>query len=230
MARVLYTAAVAAIRGKLAGSVFTRNKGGEIIRTKVTPINPKTSYQSGQRAIVSDLAKAYSGTLTADERTAWTSFGQSTNAKSIFGNALILSGIAAFQKLNILIITAGGTMITSPPIGQTVVSITSASLLANHTGPLLTLTFTPTPIITPSGTYIWATPALPAGISNYNSRLRFIGFTDAAASPLELHAAWIARFGAFPSAAGQLIGVKAQVLDLNTGAISSGTQLSTLVI
>jgi len=230
MARVLYTAAIAAIRGKLAGSVFSRNKGGEIIRTKVTPINPKSSHQSAQRAIVSDLSKAYSNTLTAAERQAWTSFGQSTNAKSVFGTSLILSGIAAFQKLNIIIITAGGTQINTPPIGQTVVSILTASLVANHTGPLLTLTFTPTPLVTPQGAYIWATPALTAGIGNYNSRLRFIGFTDAATSPLELHAAWTARFGAFPSVAGQLIGIKAQVVSTATGAISSGTQLSTIVI
>lgn len=230
MARVLYTAAVAGIRGKLAGSVFSRNKGGEIIRTKVTPINPKSSYQSAQRGILSDLAKAYSGTLTAAERLAWTNFGQNTNATSVFGAKLILSGIAAFQKVNIIVITAGGTQIATPPIGQDVVAILSAALVANHTGPLLTLTFTPTPIITPQGTYVWATPALSPGIGNYNSRLRFIKFSIAGASPLELHVPWVARFGAFPAVAGQQIGMKVQVVDNTTGAISAGVQLSTIVI
>ena len=230
MARVLYTAAVAGIRGKLAGSVFSRNKGGEIIRTKVTPINPKSSFQSTQRGILSDLAKAWSGTLTAPERLAWTNYGKSTNAMSVFGAKLILSGIAAFQKLNIIIITAGGTQIATPPIGQAVVAILSASLVANHTGPLLTLTFTPTPIITPQGTYVWATPALPPGTSNFNSQLRFIKFSIAATSPLELHVPWTARFGSFPAVAGQLIGMKVQIVDNTTGAISAGTQLSTIVI
>src|SRR5271157_5627776 len=201
MARILMTAAVADIRGKLAGSVFARNKGGAYIRTKVTPINPKTSYQSLQRSYVSNLAKYYATTMSVANRLAWTNWGKSTTAKSIFGEKLILSGVAAFQKVNLIILSCGGSQINTPPLNNTVTSILTAALVANHTGPLLTLTYTPTPQAGTVGTYVWATPTISPGISNFNSQLRFILFTAASASPLELHVAWIARFGAFPVAA-----------------------------
>ena len=43
MAKIKMTAIVADMRNKLNGSVFSRNRGGAYIRTKVTPINPQTS-------------------------------------------------------------------------------------------------------------------------------------------------------------------------------------------
>jgi len=229
MARVLYTGGIAGYRGKLAGSVYSRNKGGEYVKTKVTPLNPKTTYQSQQRANVSDLAKYYGTTLTDDQRTAWTNFGKSTNAKSVYGNGLILSGIAVFQKLNLIVLAAGGTLIDTPPIGLNVPSITTASLDVAITIPTFKLTFTPTPLVTPQGLYLWATPALSAGISNFGTALRYIGFTDAATSPLSIGTLWSARFGAVPTSPGQRIGVNAQVVDPTTGAISAGFRVSTIV-
>ena len=49
--RVQYTALMADARGKLAGTVG-KNKGGNYLRTKAIPINPKTTYQSIQRGCV----------------------------------------------------------------------------------------------------------------------------------------------------------------------------------
>lgn len=217
-------------RGKLAGSVASKNKGGNYLRTKAIPINPKTSYQSKQRGFLSDLAKAYQTTLTAAQQTAWTNYGKSTDAKSVFGSSLILSGIAAFIQINQIILTAGGTTILNPPINRFVPSVLSASLVANHTGPLLTLTFTPEPLTGTQVLYVWSTPLLSAGISNFNSQLRFITATAPVAGVLEAHTEWIARFGAFPGAAGGKIGMKVAIVDTDTGAISPFWQLSTPVI
>lgn len=228
--RVQYTALMADARGKLAGTVASKNKGGNYLRTKAIPINPKTTYQSIQRGLLSDLSKAYQTTLTPAQQAAWTNYGRSTNAKNVFGSALILSGIAAFIKVNQIITTVGGTIITEPPVNQFVPSLASASLVANHTGPLLTLTFTPEPLTGTQGLYVWATPLLSAGISNFNSQLRFINYTQPLAGVDELHAAWIARFGTFPTVAGGGIGMKVSVVDTATGAISPFWQLSTVVI
>lgn len=229
MARVLYTALMADMRGKLAGTVASKNKGGNILRTKVTPINPKSSFQSLQRAYLSDIAKAWSGTLTAAERTAWTNYGKSTNAKSVFGAALILSGIAAFQKVNIIILSAGGAIIDSPPATDAVVSLTAFTATAVHTASVVTITFTPTPLVSPQGLYLWSTPPLAAGVGNFQSRLRFIGYTTAAASPFTATTLYTARFGALTSSTGKLIGFKASVVDDTTGAISASSQTSCYV-
>lgn len=229
MARVLYTGGIAGYRGKLAGSVYSRNKGGEYVKTKVTPINPKTTFQAKQRAAVSDLAKAYANDLTDDQRTAWTNWGKSTNAKSIFGNAIILSGIAAFQKVNLIVLSAGGSQIDVPPVNNSIPSITTASLDIAVTIPTFNFIFTPHPLITPAGLYLWATPLLSPGIANFQTALRYIGFTVAAASPFDMSTLWTSRFGALPAGPGQRVGVLAQVVDPTTGAISSGIQVSGIV-
>lgn len=230
MARIQYTNQVADMRGKLNGSVHSRNKGGAYVRTKVTPINAQTIPQTRQRAFLSIIGKAWSGTLTQAQRDGWTAFGNTALAKSIFGNVLALSGLAAYQKVNLIILTAGGTRVDTAPTSKVVDAITSISLVANHTGPLLTLTYTPSPQAANTGLYIFATPALPPGIKNFNNRLRFLNYTDASTSPLELHVAWIALFGAFPAAAGPRIGLSVRIVAKLTGAVSAAAHVSTLVI
>jgi hypothetical protein len=70
MAKVIFTAAVADIRGKLAGSVFQRSFGGQQLRTKVSPGNPRTAAQSNLRVNMSSLSTSW-GELTPAERTSW---------------------------------------------------------------------------------------------------------------------------------------------------------------
>jgi hypothetical protein len=230
MALIQYSGLVSDVRGKLNGSVASRNKGGAYLRNKVTPINPATSHQTLQRSQISNVSKQWSQ-LTQAQRDGWTAYGGIIGAKSIFGNSKILSGIATYQRINQIVLTAGGARIDTAPITSAVTSILSLSLVANHTGPLLTLTFSPSPLAGTVGTYIFATPAMSPGIKNINTHLRFLNFTAAATSPLELHVAWIARFGAFPStASGQRIGLQVQIVDTSSGAISAAATVSTLVI
>jgi len=230
MALIQYTNLVADIRGKLNGGVHSRNKGGSIIRTKVTPTNPSTVYQQAVRSNVQQIANAYPNLLSDAQRASWTSYGQSAGAISIFGNGTILSGIAAFQAVNLIILAAGGTLLMDAPSTGLISSINSASLTANHVGPALSVTFTPSPLVGPEGIYIFATPAISPGIGNTSTRLRLIGYVSAGASPLDILALWQARFGTFPASAGQRIAVTIQVMNLTTGNISAAFGASTLVI
>lgn len=230
MARIEYTAVVSSIRGKLNGNVFTRNKGGEVLRNKVTPINPNTSAQSTQRAYQSDISKAWNGVLTDAQRKSWNDFGRVLGAKSIFGNNLILSGIAAYIKVNRIILNCGQPRIDNAPVSQQVPSILSLVLAGNSVGPTLTATFTPTPLTGTTGLYVFMSPAVSPGISNLSNQLRFVGFFSAATSPLNLLTAWQTKFGSFPTTAGQRIGMTAQVVDTATGAISAVNGTGTLVL
>jgi len=230
MARIEYTALVSSMRGKLNGNVLTRNKGGEVIRNKVTPINPRTSAQMLQRAYTSNIAKAWAGTLTDAQRQSWKSYGQTIGAKSIFGNNLILSGIATFQRINRIVLNSGGTLLTTAPIGQDVPSILSLALTASVGPSTLSIAFDPSPLTGTQGIYLFACPPVSAGISNVSSSLRFVKFFSAPTSPLNILTAWEAVFGSFPTAAGQRIAVTAQVVDSATGAISAATGASTLVV
>jgi hypothetical protein len=230
MARIQYSNQVSDMRGKLNGSVHSRNKGGAYVRTKVTPINPATVHQATQRSFLQQIANAWPSILTDSQRASWTDYGKTAGAISVFGNGQILSGIAAFQGVNRIILAAGGTLVTNAPTTKAVTSINSATLTANHVGPVLSLAFTPTPLTAPEGLYVFATPAVSAGISNTSTSLRLIGFFSAATSPLNLLTAWQTRFGTFPSTAGQRIALTAEVVNLTTGAISASFPASTLVI
>jgi hypothetical protein len=230
MARIIYSALVGEMRGKLNGNVLTRNKGGAVIRNKVTPINPNTLNQAKQRAFLSLLSKFWANTLTDAQRAAWKAFGQVIGAKSIFGNNLILSGIATFQRINRIILAAGGTQISVPPNSLDVAGILTLALTANHIGPALTVAFTPTPAVAPVGMYLFATPALSPGISNASTQLRFINFYSAAVSGFSILADWQARFGAMPAVSGKRIAISVQMVNLNTGALTASITASTLII
>lgn len=230
MARLQYSALLSDARGKLNGSVLSRNKGGAYIRNKVTPVNPRSSYQTAQRAIVAALAKAYGSTLTAAQRTAWTAFGKTIGNLNVFGNNLILSGIACFQRINIIAMTCGGSQIDNPPTALDAVGVTGVGVIANHTGPVLTVSFAPTPLVSPQGLYVWATPVMPAGKGNFDTNFRFIKFISAAATGVSIETAWVARFGSFPAVAGGQIAVKLGVVDPTTGAVSAFAQAVTTII
>jgi hypothetical protein len=229
MARVLFGGGVADIRGKWNGQVFGRNKGGAIMRTKVTPINPNTTFQSTQRAYMSNIAKAWAANLTDDQRKGWQTYGQILGTMSIFGNRLILSGIAVYQRINRIILAAGGTRIDDAPTSNDIQNITSGGLAVSSGGGTLTFTFAPTPYSAGQGLYIFSTPPMSPGILNFTPQLRLIGYFDTAASPLNITAAWVARFGAVPAAPGQAIGLSVRALDIGTGAVSAAANFQAIV-
>lgn len=231
MARIQLTAVVSDIRGKLAGNVFSSNKGGPYLRNRSIPANPKTGYQSLVRTNLSNLAKEYANTLTQAQRNAWTAYGALLGQTNVFGNNIILSGIAAFEKVNMIILQCGAALITTPPNSRNTTGILSSSLVANHTGPLLTLTFTPQPLTGTVGLYLRSTPALPPGISNAGPHFRFLAFNTPVAGTYEAHVPWAARFGTFPStASGQRIFMSVRTVDTTLGAVSPEYIISTTVI
>lgn len=221
---------VAEARGKLNGNVFSRNKGGAVIRNKVTPINPNTVPQATQRSYLSIIAKSWANTLNDNQRQAWKSLGQIIGQKNIFGANLILSGIATYQRINRIVLAAGGSIVNNPPASLDVPGLTTLTLTANHVGPVLTMAFTPTPCVAPVGLYVFATPPLSPGISNASAQLRFIGFFSAAASGVSIYTAWSTRFGAMPGTSGKRIAVSVQAVNLNTGAITASLTASTLIL
>jgi len=224
------SALVAGMSGKASGGVAFRTTAGLAIRNFVVPINPSTAAQTLRRSGLSDFAKAWGGDLDDGQRQAWADYGRQAGAKNVWGDNIKLSGIAAYQSVNRIIQNCGGTRVDDAPVSMAVPSILSLAIVANHTASVLTLSFSPTPLITPNGLYVFATPALSPGIMNVSNKLRFIGFFDAAATTDSISTEWQAVFGAFPAAAGQRIAVSVAVANADTGAISAYANANTLVI
>lgn len=123
-------------RGKLGGHVASQNKGGSYLRTKVTPSNPQTTFQTSVRQIFGALSQAWSG-LTASQILAWNSAVDSWKSTNIFGDIKLPSGKALFQRLNMELETSGQAQITAPPakldmvqgvVDDVAINITFASL------------------------------------------------------------------------------------------------------
>ena len=65
-----FGAVIVAGSGKVGGHVASHNRGGAYLRTKVTPVNPNTSYQAGVRNRLATIATSWKG-LTAAQRLNW---------------------------------------------------------------------------------------------------------------------------------------------------------------
>ena len=101
-------------RGKLGGHVFTKAKSGATIRTKVTPLNPKTSAQSEARSALGANSQAWR-TLTETQRLAWNSAAQEVSKTNAFGDTYFPSGKNYFTAVNNNIRNVGGGVLVDPP-------------------------------------------------------------------------------------------------------------------
>lgn len=99
MAKVLFTAIVADMRNKLAGTVFSKNRYGAYTRTKVTPVNRRTEAQQLQRQQFGSLSASYRQ-LTAEQIAAWNAAAKQFTRTDVFGNQRNLTGQTLYVGLN----------------------------------------------------------------------------------------------------------------------------------
>jgi hypothetical protein len=227
MAKVKFTAVVADMRNKLNGSVFSRNRGGAYVRTKVTPLNPQTSAQVGARALLTALAQGFRS-LTQEQIAAWNSAVNQWATTDIFGDVVNPTGLALYVRLNANIQNAGGSIISTPPSPVGADAITALSLSADEGSSTYDVTFAPSTVPANHTMYLESTSMLSPGINNANSRFRAIGIVAAAAtSPYDAFAAQTTKFG--PLVSGQKGFVRAKFINKLTGEVSQALTASAIV-
>ena len=114
MARIKFGMMMTDARGKLGGHVFTKAKSGATIRTKVTPLNPKTSAQSEARSALGANSQAWR-MLTEAQRLAWNSAAQEVSKTNAIGDTYFPSGKNYFTAVNNNLRNVGGGILVSPP-------------------------------------------------------------------------------------------------------------------
>lgn len=215
MAKILTTAIVADIRNKLNGSVFSKNRYGSYVRTKVTPVNPQTTAQQNVRNVLAAFSANWRG-LSQAERDSWTNAAPSFPSTDIFGMPKILSGNALYVKLNSNLQNAGASVLTSAPTPGAIPPIASLSVTAAAGTPAVSIVFTPSPVFTDTALKIEATPPIAPGISFVKNRFRVIGYVPAAGtSPYNALTDYNAKFG--DPVEGQKIFIRVTVINLLTG-------------
>lgn len=208
--------------GKIGGHVVTKNRSGYALRTKVTPSNPRTSYQANVRSRLTNISQAWAG-LSDAERNQWNGAVSSFQKTNVFGDKVQPSGFNLYQLINNNLLAIGEAVVTVPPAPAEVQAITSLSAVADNSSNSLTLTFAPA--VDAGTTFkLFATDAIPAGKSFVKNKFRFIGVVESTdVSPYVASADYIAKFGAV-GAAGKKIYVQMVGVNNTTGQMGIPVQ------
>lgn len=231
MAKFLSSAVGGDIRGKIGSSVFSRNKGGAYIRTKVTPVNPKTPAQQLVRQNFGQNSKKWSGTLTQSQRDAWNAFAASNPVRDVFGNSITLTGLATFNRMNQILLQIGSFQILNPPADYSVTPIANPTSISTAVASDATAVVLHWPT-TPDGEmntslYVFATPPLAPGKTPNANLFRYITniSTDSlTAASVSVGVAYNAIFG--EPITGKNIWVDVGQVNALTGAVLTGIKLS----
>lgn len=212
-------------RGKLNGTVMSANRFGSFARTKKTPVNRNTSYQTAVRATFSSLSTGWGSLLTEAQRGAWRAFAKDHPFSNIFGQSRNLTGANMYVSLNAGLANAGMTLITVPPADVTTGQLGAIALTATvAAGGTLSVTTAETSVPGTAQILVYATKLESNGKTFVKSALAYIGVFASGASPYNIKAAWIAKYGAFPTVAGHKIFVALRIITLEGWqSIPSGT-------
>jgi hypothetical protein len=225
--KIKFGAMIVAGSGKIGGHVASKNRGGAYLRTKVTPVNPNTTYQASVRNSLSTISSSWRG-LTQAQILAWNNAVGMYKVTDIFGSIQNPSGFNLFQRLNNNLTRAGVATITAPPLPVAIPVIITAVAAQVHAG-ATTITFTTDPILTASVIEVFATAPLSAGKSFVKSELRFIGLLPTITAHVStLTTLYATKFGG-PGVAGQKVFFLLKQVSNVTGQAGIPVKLSCIV-
>lgn len=178
-------------RGKLGGHVLSKNRSGAYARTKVTPVNPQTSFQLAARTLLTAYSQAWAA-LTQAERNLWNGAVQAFARTNIFGDIVNPTGKNLFSRLAINVSLTGGTPATEPPLVTSAGDIVAGTVIAVNGG---AKSVTYTSDTTPDFVQVWVTPSQSVGKKFVKNQYRLLVTQAPGASPIVFTTAYNARFG-----------------------------------
>lgn len=183
-------------RGKLGGHVAQKNASGNILRTKISPVNRNTPSQQKRRTLIARLTKKWAS-LTDEQRGCWSHFSDLHPETDIFGKTLHISGFNIYLMVNANLVGMGGNE-TDDPVNATVIDIWLYEIGAVTEGPRgsnIIVSFS-VPIDVATRIMVFATAATSAGLSSGGSKFRQIAVLDnTAISPYDISDQYKAKFG-----------------------------------
>lgn len=186
-------------RGKINGSVASKNRGGAYMRTKVTPVNRRTVSQQAVRSTFGFIAQQWRG-LTEIQRKAWGGAVANFQNTDIFGDLKSPSGFNLFSKLNLPLINTTGGWNVNPPTAIEVPSVVIDTFAANIAELKFNIGLPTNALNTGGGILVVdATPSLSPGINFVKSQYRRIHHQvvpdSAEAISLSLYSDYVDVFG-----------------------------------
>lgn len=218
--KVKFGAIVVDGRGKIGGHVASKNRSGSYFRTKVTPVNPQTSFQNAVRSRLANFSAEWR-TLTQAQRDAWNAAVVNFSQTNIFGDGVNPTGKNLYTALNGNLSNIGEANILVPPTPVAVVesSISAISFEDATVAADVTLTLD---AVDPGQHYlVFASAPTSPGVGFFKNRLRQIAVHDGqTGTSVDVTAAYVAKFG--NPIAGQKAGFKIVPIDNTTGQAGVG--------
>lgn len=206
MAKIKFGMMMTDARGKLGGQVFSKNRAGAYVRTKVTPANPRTSTQMLSRSILGLLSASWSG-LTDAQRRAWNSAVNDWQKTDVFGDSRKPTGKNLFTGLNKELLQSGQSQLNLPP--EKVIMPELAELIPIFSLGDSELDLNIAAVPTDFVLQVSATPSMSAGTSFIDDKLRVIAYVPAGAvAPASLFSSYVNKFGTPEEGANVHIAVK----------------------
>lgn len=120
--------------GSLAGSTFSRNRGGQYVRTRATPINPNTPRQLAVRFGFNAVIQRWVNVLSQQQRNGWKDYAREVQLPDAFGDPRNPGGLGMYVRGNVPRLQAGLAVQDDPP-GIFDLGIFSAFSIAGSTPP-----------------------------------------------------------------------------------------------
>lgn len=115
------------VRGSLNGMVFSRNRGGQYVRQKVSPLQPVSPWSARSRSIFKAVAQRWAQVLEPEQRQAWNAFAALHPFINVFGDSTLLSGVAFYEAANARLAQCGQAYVDDAPESWTVEDLGTVS-------------------------------------------------------------------------------------------------------
>lgn len=169
-----------AASGRVGALVASHNSGGQYMRARTTPTNPRTDQQQGVRNALSTLSNRFATVLTDPQREGWKTQGLLGSFRNRLGDSITLSAIAAYLRANAARLQAGdGPVDDAPPVFvDTPLTLPVATLTAPST---ISLAFDNTDDWAGQADghlYIYASRPQNPAVNFFNGPYRLLGAVD----------------------------------------------------
>jgi hypothetical protein len=139
--------------GKLGALVASRNRGGQYLRARVTPVNPSTSFQQAVRNAFRTLVSLWQTGITQVQRDAWTTYGDNVTVTDTLGDQRNRTGQNWYIGNNTARLQASLARIdAAPTVYDTGDTGAGSMVLTSTTAGSLTLSTAPTGWTSGTGT------------------------------------------------------------------------------
>ena len=214
--------------GVLAGITASHGKGGAYFRLRAIPTTSTTPKALQAKAFLGEASTAFGG-LTQAQRDSWDRYGTLRPEINTLGQAKILSGISAHNRIFTRMRQAANTPLATPPIGTDPDSLSSISATFDIGVGTTELTFLPGTLGATEHLWLNAAVVDSAGINFVQNVKRLATISSAAlASPFDYLSVVEAVFGTL--VVGQKVVLLPRVYENTTGLLSLPLRVDGIVV